>query len=659
MGRLLKTKVQPCSSTWWRGSVLAKGRAMNRRNPRAKWTLPDVINPLETMCVQIQVPKERFHIAAFRGALLNLASAAQWADDPDHTAREVALVWRDVINSMTEVCDGLTGCRDVRPQAPLVGYEPQDPYTQPDFTPAGYLLPPFYIVTAGSIPNLLGFQVGDVLTDITRIPVGTGVITEPTSGWARFRVTVYGTGIVTLQLLNVPLGGYALVTEDDDPLSAVFVELNLDLIDLPPENNFIVGNEHRFTTEGEHHIDVTFLPRFNDEAPAVFWGGGIRIITICGFEDMMFDIRQKDGMPCIIEKTNNGVDWVDAVNMQKCPPKLRTNGGVIQWQDPDTDEWEDTETGDERDNGEAPTPYPDNPDGACLSAENITAFYQSNLTNIRADVALGKNVTAIAAGFTGAASLFMPVLLYGTIALSLSAAALALTEAGLDVMLETEHLDNFKCVVYCNAEDDGSITASAFTAIRDGMESWASGLELEIIQYYLDCFGSVGLQRQGAAMGVTTGHCEDCGCDGCQTVTFSGTPNYTLTEGFGTVIEGGGETGNALGIVNGQNGGCGIALFVTVDNAGCLATGVTVKVWADWGNDLLRTLQWWVYDPAHPEAPIADGEIPSTLTQRTWQTRHIDFGTTITSSELQLRLRTGAECQNGTFKVKPIIFTNS
>lgn len=623
----------------------------NRRNPPAKWTLPEVVNPLETMCVQIQVPKERFHIAAFRGALLNLASATQWADDPDHTAKDVANVWKAVINSMTEVCEGLTGCRDVAPQAPLVGWEPQDPYTQPDFTPDGYLLPPFYMVTAGSIPNLLGFHVGDILTDITRIPVGTGVIIEPTSGWARFRVTVYGTGIVTLQLLNVPLGGYALVTEDDDPLTAVFVELNLDLIDLPPENNFVVGNEHRFTTEGEHHIDVTFLPRFNDEAPAVFWGGGIRVITICGFEDMMFDIRQKDGSPCIIEKTNNGVDWVDAVNMQKCPPVLRSNGGVIQWKDPGTGEWEDTEMGDERSNGEAPVPYPDNPDGACLSAENITAFYQSNLTNIRADVALGKNVTAIAAGFTGAASLFMPVLLYGTVALSLAAAALALTEAGLDTMLETEHLDNFKCVVYCNAEPDGSITASAFTAIRDGMAGWASDLELEIIEYYLDCFGSVGLQRQGAAMGVTTGHCEDCECGNCPFIDFT-EANYTAIQGAvgsGNGIDG----GNAIeGTTSGSPDY--IILEVGTDTSACPASQITLWVYIDWSSPYDRNLEFQIRD--NTEAVLQSGTVAIQVPERGWYQRTIPVFVTL-PAVTHLWLRTGAEGQAGLFKATDINFS--
>lgn len=375
----------------------------------------------------------------------------------------------------------------------------------------------------------------------------------------------------------------------------------------------------------------------------------------------MFDIRQKPDAPCIIQKQPYGDTWLDAVNMQLCPPQVRVNNGVVQWFNPNTGLWENVETGDERSNGSAPIPWPSPPvgeDGACLTAENITAYYQSVLTSVRGDVVLGKSVTIIATLVTSALSLFIPPMLYGTLALGLASAALTLGEVGLTIMLQEEHLDNFKCVIYCNAESDGSVTATAFTNIRAGMASWASGLELFIIEQYLDSLGSVGLQRQGNALGITTGHCDDCGCVGCQLVTFDGTPNYTLVEGLGTVISGG-IAGNCLGIVNGQNGGAGIRLAFTVDNAGCHATQCTLEMFVDWGNSLMRTLQWWVYDPEHPEAPIAMGEQPSVLSPNAWTTRTIEFGSAITSSGLQLHVRSGAEGQNGTVKIDNIQFSNA
>jgi hypothetical protein len=268
---------------------------------------------------------------------------------------------------------------------------------------------------------------------------------------------------------------------------------------------------------------------------AAYWRELLAILGDC--EGELFDIRQKPDAPCIIQKTfNNGGLWIDAINMQLCPPRVRVNNGIVQWFNPTTNEWEETDGGDERTDGDAPPPWPSPPvgqDGACLSAENITAVYQTTLTQIRADVALGKNVTAIASGILGTAAIFIPAALYGTIALALSAAALAITEAGLDAMLEQEHLDNFKCQVYLNAQSDGSITQAGFTALRAGMASWASGLELEFIEYYLDGYGSVGLQRQGRAGGITTGNCT--ACDGTPLTYLAGAGPAFLRESGDTI----------------------------------------------------------------------------------------------------------------------------
>lgn len=73
-----------------------------RRNPPAKWVLPDTVDPVGRKCIEIQVPDDPAHIAAFRGALLALASAYNWGDDPTHKAKDVALVWREIIDNMTE-----------------------------------------------------------------------------------------------------------------------------------------------------------------------------------------------------------------------------------------------------------------------------------------------------------------------------------------------------------------------------------------------------------------------------------------------------------------------------------------------------------------------------------------------------------------------------
>lgn len=80
--------------------------ALKRKNPPAKWVLPDAVHPPDSICFKIPVPNNPYYLAAFRGALLNLASARQWGDDPSHTALEVAAVWKAIYDQVVATaCD--------------------------------------------------------------------------------------------------------------------------------------------------------------------------------------------------------------------------------------------------------------------------------------------------------------------------------------------------------------------------------------------------------------------------------------------------------------------------------------------------------------------------------------------------------------------------
>jgi len=74
---------------------------MSKRYPWAKWTLPTTIDPPRT-CYTIPVPDDPYHKAAFRGALLALASATKWQDDPAHTALAAAAVWQEIYDLVVE-----------------------------------------------------------------------------------------------------------------------------------------------------------------------------------------------------------------------------------------------------------------------------------------------------------------------------------------------------------------------------------------------------------------------------------------------------------------------------------------------------------------------------------------------------------------------------
>lgn len=233
------------------------------------------------------------------------------------------------------------------------------------------------------------------------------------------------------------------------------------------------------------------------------------------------DVRQNEESPCTLEKTLDGSLWIPFANLQLCPPKIRTNGGKLQWQNPVTGEWEDLETGDERTDGEAPPPWPDGTvpegeDGACLAAENIAATWQSALSELHAGLVIGRDVLAMTTGLAGTMSLFIPQTLIAAIA---QAIVLVVVQGGVSFVEDMQdHVNQLKCSVKCHIEADGSVTAADFTAILADVGEWASGLELEVLTNWLEGFGSVGLTRQGKAAGITTGDCSDCDCDDGGTV---------------------------------------------------------------------------------------------------------------------------------------------
>lgn len=229
------------------------------------------------------------------------------------------------------------------------------------------------------------------------------------------------------------------------------------------------------------------------------------------------DVRQNTDAPCTLEKSFDGITWLPFANLQKCPPRVRINAGIVQWLNPDTGIWEETDGGDERSDGSAPPAWPPDKvpvgeDGACLAAENIAAVWQSSLTELKAGLTIGRDVLAMTTGLAGAMGLFIPQAIISAIAQSI---VLVVVQGGIAfVNSMLGHVQDFKCSVKCHIEGDGSVTAADFDAILADIPSWASGVELEVVRSWLNGFGSVGLTRQGAAAGITTGDCDDCECDG-------------------------------------------------------------------------------------------------------------------------------------------------
>lgn len=271
---------------------------MQNQNKRSLLPLPDVINPAQRRCVTFEIPDNLIHIGNFWGIIEKLGQWNTYARDPAKQGKEVAAVWRDIIEAarvkwLAEECGGEIepgDCTGFNNCSGLITWFPQNPCTQPDYIPTGYILPPWFIVDNEAIPIAAGAKKGDVWTDLTRLqnPLSPP---DPESGGAHLRFTFQNPTVqdvtVECHFVKVPSFGYALISQDDNPLDplAELVDLNRDIASLPPETNIDTVIERHFVncSVGSHHVDIGVVPYLDNEAEIpLHYGMCFRGIVLCG-----------------------------------------------------------------------------------------------------------------------------------------------------------------------------------------------------------------------------------------------------------------------------------------------------------------------------------------------------------------------------------------
>lgn len=70
---------------------------------RARWPLPETVNPATRRYFCVPVPDDPAYISAFRGAVYKLAKPYAWANDEAHTAIDVGAVMMECWDAITEV----------------------------------------------------------------------------------------------------------------------------------------------------------------------------------------------------------------------------------------------------------------------------------------------------------------------------------------------------------------------------------------------------------------------------------------------------------------------------------------------------------------------------------------------------------------------------
>lgn len=201
-------------------------------------------------------------------------------------------------------------CQEYPTYTPIIQYAPMNPFMNPDEVPEGYLVPPFVFVSEENIAEYGDYEIGDVIVPIDAITLDLDWFETLDGQLPTITINVEGEGKISMKLLTVPFGGVAIITLDNPPdlldiLAGIItgsdniLDVNRDIVSIPPETTEHVSYEIEVTGAGMHTIYIVFLPVLDDSLIPVRFGGGLRSIELCDFGEVLVpyveDIRYDDG----------------------------------------------------------------------------------------------------------------------------------------------------------------------------------------------------------------------------------------------------------------------------------------------------------------------------------------------------------------------------
>jgi len=237
-------------------------------------------------------------------------------------------------------------CLNYPNYASFITYEPANPFTEPDTVPPDYEVPPFFVNSGFEYPAEFGYLASDVFVPLSAVTIDP--LTFLTLNYPTIKISVLGSGQIELDLLSVIQGGYLVLKVGSPPnigdiLGEIILESGLKIIDLandsaslPPESDIVIAEEINIEAAVGVQTDVylVFLPKLDDSLIPLGFGGGIRTIGLCGFEevyegDVIMDVRYNVETGDL-EKLVGGVWAVFATCEQlvACAPEGGGGGGA-------------------------------------------------------------------------------------------------------------------------------------------------------------------------------------------------------------------------------------------------------------------------------------------------------------------------------------------
>lgn len=229
-------------------------------------------------------------------------------------------------------------CKEYPTYANNIAYSPVNPFISPDEIPDGYLTQPFLVngQNGNDFPN---FDALDVLVPFDAITFDIDWLGNINDSLPSIQFTVNGEGHANIRLLCTPQGGLAVVTLDNPPnildiIGGVvtgaenIVDLNQDLVSLPPETAQEIIFPVEVTGAGIHTIYIVYLPILDDSLIPVRFGGGFRGLELCGFlPEASMGIQGLRFVDCNLEQQNSDGSWSVVTGWEDWLDCVPTGGG--------------------------------------------------------------------------------------------------------------------------------------------------------------------------------------------------------------------------------------------------------------------------------------------------------------------------------------------
>lgn len=232
-------------------------------------------------------------------------------------------------------------CYEYPTYAGFFRYSPMNPYIQPDEIPDGYETQPFLVngENGNNIPNYEHF---DVIIPSSAITLDVNWFETIAGQLPTIEVMVQGEGKAFIKMLTLAGGGLAVITVDNPPdlvdiISGIvtsadnIIDLNQDLVSLPPETAQELIFPLDLVGSGLHTIYIVFLPILDDSLIPFRFGGGFRGVQLCDFvETPEMGITSLRFENCNLEQQVNG-EWTIVSgweNWLDCIPVSPGGGGV-------------------------------------------------------------------------------------------------------------------------------------------------------------------------------------------------------------------------------------------------------------------------------------------------------------------------------------------